>query len=245
MKRLVSALALFALALPARAANDAPPAPAVTIALGSRQATATPNRVGFTHTGAGNIDVQQPTPDAVVITMTGVAVAGGHPCQDSVAALTFDLLQDFEVTFAGKDVKQAKLTLEARVIGLLRSHAKGGGAASITCPAEAVVAPCGVPGAPALVAVALPGRSVAAGENLSVNDREGPVGVPVAAGKYTLRQRFGVQASHPRKLCGKAASAEFAPDPALDPLWISAFEPFHGAAKKDFGFQVIVRVAAD
>src|SRR5262249_40611815 len=162
-----------------------PPAPAVTIALGRRQATATPNRVGFTHTGAGNIDVQQPTPDAVVITMTGVAVAGGHPCQDSVAALTFDLLQDFEVTFAGKDATKAKLRLEARVIGLLRSHAKGGGAASITCPAEAVVAPSPLPlsptmgergrgegraGAPALAAVALPGRSVAAGENLSVND---------------------------------------------------------------------------
>jgi hypothetical protein len=240
MKRLCSAFTLFALALPARAA-DAPPAPPVTIDLGSRQASATPHRAGFTHTGGGNIDVQQPAPDTVVVTMTGVAVAGGHPCQDSVAALTFDLLQEFEVTF-GKDVKKAKLTLEARVIGLLRSHAKGGGAASITCPAEAVVAPSGASG---VIAVALPGRAVAAGENLSVNDREGPVSVPISPGKYTLRQRFGVQASHPRKLCGKAASAEFAPDPALDPLWISAFEPFHGAAKKDFGFQVILRVAAD
>jgi hypothetical protein len=244
MNRLFPALALLVLTPPARAAEPppAPAAPPVTIDLGARQATATPHRAGFTHTGAGNIDVQQPTPDTVVITMTGVAVAGGHPCQDSVAALAFDLVQDFEVTFAGKDVKKAKLTLEARVIGLLRSHAKGGGAASITCPAEAVVAPCG---APTVLAVALPGRSVAAGENLSVNDREGPVSVSVAAGKYTLHERFGVQASHPRKLCGKAASAEFAPDPALDPLWISAFEPFHGATKKDFGFQVILRVAAE
>jgi hypothetical protein len=94
--------------------------------------------------------------------------------------------------------------------------------------------------------VALPGRAVAAGENLSVNDREGPVTVPVVAGKYTLHQAFGVQAAHPRSLLPcKAASAEFAPDPALDPLWISAFEPFHGASKKDFGFQVILRVAAE
>ena len=35
------------------------------------------------------------------------------------------------------------------------------------------------------------------------------------------------------------------PDPALDPLWISAWEPFHGAAKKDFGFQVTLKVAAE
>jgi hypothetical protein len=35
---------------------------------------------------------------------------------------------------------------------------------------------------------------------------------------------------------------EFAPDPALDPLWISAFEPFHGSKKKDFGFRVTIKV---
>jgi hypothetical protein len=72
------------------------------------------------------------------------------------------------------------------------------------------------------------------------------VAVPVVPGKYTLRQFFGVTAAHPRNLwpC-KAASAEFAPDPALDPLWISYWEPFHGAAKKDFGFQVILKVAPE
>src|SRR5204863_246480 len=43
----------------------------------------------------------------------------------------------------------------------------------------------------------------------------------------------------------KSASAEFAPDPALDPLWISYWEPFHGAVKKDFGLQVILKVAED
>jgi hypothetical protein len=55
-----------------------------------------------------------------------------------------------------------------------------------------------------------------------------------------------VTASHPQcwRLC-KAASAEFAPDPGLDPLWISYWEPFHGAAKKDFGFQVTMKVFPD
>lgn len=233
-----------------RLSADAPaptPGPTVTIDLGSRQAQGVPTRQGFSHTGGGNIDVQQPSPDTLVVTMTGVAVAGGHPCKDSLAALAFDLCQDFEITAAKPDIKRAKLTIEARAIGLLRSHEKGGGAASITCPAHAFIVPAGVVGeAPALVEVAMPGRAVAAGESLSVNDKCGPIPAVVSPGKYALREVFGVEATHPNRLLPcKAASAEFAPDPALDPLWISAFEPFHGAAKKDFGFQVIVRVSPE
>jgi hypothetical protein len=222
-------------------------APAITIDLGGRQAQGVPTRQGFSHTGGGNIDVQQPTPDVLVITMTGVAVAGGHPCKDSLAALAFDLCQDFEVTAAKPEIKRAKLTIEARVIGLLRSHDKGGGSAAITCPAHAFIAPASVVGeAPAVVDVTLPVRSVAGGESLSVNDKCGPTAAVVPVGKYTLREVFGVQATHPKRLVPcKAASAEFAPDPALDPLWISAFEPFHGAQKKDFGFQVIVKVSPE
>jgi hypothetical protein len=247
MKALVTLAGVLGLALAGLAAQPPapPPAPDVTIELGPRQAQGTPARAGFSHTGGGNIDVQQPGADAVVVTMTGVAVAGGHPCKDSLAALAFDLVQEFEVKPANPDIKRAKLTLEARVIGLLRSHAKGGGSAGITCPAHAAVTPCAA-GGPALVEVGLQGRTVASGENLTVNDKVGPVAAGLPAGRYTLHQLFGVQASHPAKLLPcQAASAEFAPDPALDPLWISAFEPFHGAQKKDFGFQVIVRVSPE
>ena len=240
MRRMLIPLCLLALTGPLSAAEP----PVVTIDLGSRQAEGRPTREGFTHTGGGNIDVQQPSSDTLVITMTGVAVAGGHPCKESLAALSFDLVQDFEISFAKPNKKQAKLTIEARVIGLLRSHKHG--AASINCPAHASVELCGQVGGPTLLEVSLPGRSVAGGENVSVNDRQGPIPALVAAGKYTLRQQFGIQASHPKKaLPCKAASAEFAPDPALDPLWISAFEPFHGAAKKDFGFQVTLKVAPE
>jgi hypothetical protein len=235
---------LLGVALAIHAADA--PAPPVTIDLGSRQAQGMPSRQGFCHTGGGNIDVQQPTPDVLVITMTGVAVAGGHPCKDSLAALAFDLCQEFEITAAKPDIKRAKLTIEARDIGLLRSH-PGGGTASITSPAHAFVVPTGVIGdMPAAIEVSLPGRAVACGESLSVNDKSGPMGAVVPVGKYTLQEKFGVQAAHPKRLIPcKAASAEFAPDPALDPLWISAFEPFHGAQKKDFGFQVIVKVSAE
>src|SRR5438093_1422766 len=105
--------------------DKAPSGPAVTISLGSRQARATPHRQGFTHTGGGNIDVSQASPDTVVITMTGVAVAGPHPCKGSTASLHFDLTQDIEINFEKPDIKQAKLSIEGQVIGLLRSHGHG------------------------------------------------------------------------------------------------------------------------
>src|SRR5713101_6231820 len=124
---LVSLLALSgSMALMTVQAQAPATGPAVTISLGLRQARAIPFRQGFTHTGGGNIDVAQPAADTVVITMTGVAVAGAHPCKDSLAALHFDLTQEFEINFEKPEVKKAKLTLEGRVIGLLRSHNNAG-----------------------------------------------------------------------------------------------------------------------
>src|SRR5438128_944585 len=76
-----------------------PSTPDVSIRLLDRHGHAVPIRQGFTHTGGGNVIVDQPAADTVVITMTGVAVAGGHPCKASVAAFDFDLKQCFEVIF--------------------------------------------------------------------------------------------------------------------------------------------------
>jgi hypothetical protein len=218
-----------------QAAATAPP---VTITLNRREGRVNPYRQGFAHTGGGNIHGAQPAPDTVVIVMTGVAVAGAHPCKPSAAGIACDLEQCFEVAFERPEVKAAQLTVDGRVIGLLRSHRHGGTAeqgqacAAVTC------------GETALVSLCLPLHAVAGGDNLSVNCHDGPAVVPVTPGKYTLRQTFHVGAAHPRTaLPCKAASAEFAPEPALDPLWISYWEPFHGAIKANFGFQVTLRVA--
>jgi hypothetical protein len=242
MKPILTCLLLASVPLTVLAA-DGPAAsgPDVAIKLGPRHGHVTPQRQGFTHTGGGTIDVAQPAPDTVVITMTGVAVAGGHPCKDSVATLTFDLDQCFEVVFAKAEIKRAKFTVEGRVIGLLRSHSKGGGSAE-QGQASAIV----TTGPVSILTICVPAHSVAGGENLSLNCHEGPLEVPVAADKYTLHQTLAISATHPKSLLPcKAVSAEFAPDPALDPLWISYFEPFHGAVKKDFGFQVTLKVAVE
>src|SRR5260370_12707332 len=123
---------LVGLSLPI-AAHAAPPdvalLPTPTITLDEREGRVTPHREGFQHTGAGNIDVAQVAPDTFVITMTGVAVAGPQPCKDSVASMDFDLTQAFEINLDKPEGRKLKLTVEARVIGLLRGECKGRGTA--------------------------------------------------------------------------------------------------------------------
>jgi hypothetical protein len=152
----------------------------------------------------------------------------------------FDLVQNLEIDLGGVKAKSVKLTMEARVIGLLRSERGGGGTAEESGGASISAGPAQA------IGVQAPAHAVAGGDSLSINDHEGPVAVVIGPGKYTLHQVFHLSVCHPRScLCCKAVSAEFAPDPALDPLWISAWEPFHGANKKDFGFQVVIRVVAE
>jgi hypothetical protein len=219
-----------------------PAAPTVTLTLGPRHAHVTPLRKGCHHTGGGNIDVQQPSSDTLVITMSGIAVATPMPCGVSFASMDFDLEQCFEVVFENKDIKAAKLTVESRLIGLLRSAKKGQGYAEESNACLHV--DCDHAGE--VIHLCLPPHMTAAGENLSLNDHEGPCNVPITPGKYTLHQTFHIAASTPHSVLPcKGPSAEFAPDPALDPLWISYWEPFHGATKKDFGFQITIKVAED
>jgi hypothetical protein len=210
------------------AAAGATPPP-VSLTLLGRHGHVTPEKGHCTHTGGGLIDIASPSPDAVLITMTGAVVAN--------ASMQFDLEQCFEVNFDDPKVKKAKLTVEGRVIGLLRGEKKGCAEYRDACAHVAA-------GEAEILAVCVPPHQVCDHDNLSVNDHDGPASVPALPGKYTLHQTFTIRANSSCVLC-KRPSAEFAPDPALDPLWISYHEPFHGVNKGSFGFQVLVKVAAD
>jgi len=230
---------MLGLALPLRAAEKPPPGPAVTILLKDRHGHVVPARDHHTWSGGGTIDVQQPSPDTVLVLMTGGVVAPGHPCHATSSSMAFDLEQYFDVVFEKPDLKSAKLTVEGRVVGLLRggrngSASESGGCATVIC------------GGAGLVTLCVPDHGVGGCESLSINDRAGPTTVPVGPGPHTLHAQWNIVASHPKALIEKAASAEFAPDPALDPLWVGGpRDPFHGAGKKDFGFLLILRVTED
>jgi hypothetical protein len=205
------------------------PSPSVSIILSERHGQVTPVKGMCAHTGGGLIDVSSPAADTVIVTMSGVAVAN--------AMMHFELDQAFEVSFDDPKIKKAKLTVEARVIGLLRGERKGCAEYSDAC-ASILAAPVD------LITLCVPPRQVCGCDSLAVNDRDGPKTVPVLPGKYVLHQTFSISATTTSLIC-KRPSAEFAPDPALDPLWISYWDPFHGVKKDTFGFQVVFKVAPD
>jgi hypothetical protein len=194
-----------------------------------RQAAVAPTRTGCTYVGGGNIDVRLQTAGTVVVTMTGAVVATGHPC-GSAAVLEFNL--DQAILLVGG---RSRLSLESECTGLLR----GGRIAAAESTADAVL----LLGGTEIIAAGLPDRAVGGGENLTVADRCAPDDVTIEPGSYLLHARWRLAACHPKGLRGKAASAEFAPEPALDPLWVGGpRDPFHGVAKKDFGFRVSVHI---
>ena len=210
------------------AAAGAPPPP-VSITLHDRHGHVTPNNAKCTHSGGGLIEVTSPAPDIVLISMTGAVIAN--------AAMKFDLEQCFEVSFDDPKIKKAKLAIEGRVIGLLRGENNGCAEYSDAC-AHLSAGP--IP----LLSICMPPHNVCNCASLAVNDHVGPKTVSVLPGKYTWQQTFTI-AAHTDTLICKRPSAEFAPDPALDPLWISYHEPFHGVKKDSFGLQVILKLVPD
>jgi hypothetical protein len=229
MRLSVVVLMGMALSLPAAGRENRPPA----LVLAERRGEAVPLRSGWTHVGVGAIDVRQPTPDAFVLTLLGAAAATAHP-RGSDAALDFDVTQTFAVV-AATAADRPKLSLEVELVGLLR----GGRGAAAASGAAAILA-----GPAAVASATLPGRVVACGKDMTVADRSAPDDVAVAPGGYELCACWRLCATHPETHRGKAASAEFAAEPALPPvLTYGPRDPFHGVAKKDFGFRVTVRVA--
>lgn len=215
----------------------------VIVKLGDRHGHGVPHRAGCTHLGGGNIEVEQPAPNEVRILMRGAAVATGHPFKDSQAAMQFELDQDLQIVFREPEkVKAAKLTIEGKLIGLLRSQPglhehKGRGTAECGPACAELICEDKV-----LVSLCVPPHRVGGGENLTLNCQKGPACIPILPGCFRLHQTFNLAAAHPcSALPCWPASAEFAPG-ALNEKWIGYWEPFHGANKSKFGFVILLRV---
>jgi hypothetical protein len=187
-------------------------------------------------TGGGAVTVLQPAPDTLIITLTGAAAAKANPFAPSMAGLEAAVEQQFEVVFPG-GVKPARLILEGRVLGLLRSEGLKSGSAELV-QATADVHHDSQP----LIGLNFPPKSVNGREALAVNLAEGPACVPVGPGCHGLNLSLHIAASQSRSLCPHISSAEFAPPPALPPTWIHAPDPFGGVDRSGLGFQVTVRV---
>jgi len=230
---------------PTAASHGAPPqpptAPPVILRPTQRNAEAASIREGTALTGGGGVIVAQPSPDRLLLTVTGAAAAKANPFKPSHALLDANVEQGFEVIFPA-GVKPARLILEARVNGLLRSD-DGKCCGHEAGTAELIEATAGVQcGEQSLGGVTLPPKSVAGRDALAVNLAAGPVCVPVGPGCHTLVVHFKVSAGQGKGACPRIASAEFAPPPALPANWIHSPDPFGGLDRTGLGFQIAVRV---
>src|SRR5262249_619680 len=114
---------------PAFAAHP-PKAPVLLLKPPQRDGHVTPNRQCSALTGGGAVTVLQPAPDTLIITLTGAAAAKANPFAPSVAGLEAAVEQQFEVVFPA-GIRPARLLLEGRVLGLLRSEGLKTGSAEL------------------------------------------------------------------------------------------------------------------
>lgn len=223
----------------APARPDEPP-PATRIVLGPRTSAADGTTVGLGHTSGPVIDVSEPRADTVAFTMTGQAVAAGLPCEESKAAMTFELVQTLRI----RDVRPGellRLKFEAELVGFLRGNRDGAGVASVG-PAEVVVTAGGVP----VVQAAFECHTHTGRDLHLVNDRVAPPEVVVPPGEYCLTQRFALSAAHPRRAFHKnLVQAAFGPDSGRIPDWVVLLDTTRGEVPRprDPGFRVVIRVS--
>jgi hypothetical protein len=244
---------LVALVGPAVAvAGDRPPAPAgpaYQIVLRSRNAEVTPTRTKDAQTGGGSIVVEQPEPNTIVVTMGGSAVVGSDFC-GSAAGIDFQLEQDLEIIPVRPGVRPPRIGMVGRVVGTLqvtdpyKCCGKGGKPCG-TAEQGPATACLGV-GETSLLCVNVKPSAVACGQELALNNRDGPVECPAAAGCYRLTGSFHISVNQGKGVFYRqAAVADFDPAPQLDAFWADALKPFRAVPRKDFGFKVVVRVVED
>ena len=115
-------------------------------------------------------------------------------------------------------------------MGLLRGD-KNGGTANVGNGVVVIASKDGI-----RLQVAMEGHEVGGDDHVSINDRKGPVRVAVVSGDYHLMQKFHISAAHVRSILGKAAAAEFAPNPRWTPPGSASPIRSAGPTKKNSAF---------
>src|ERR1700736_1584093 len=76
-------------------ASASRPRPPVELIVAPGEASAVPLKKGVAYANGGIINVAQPNPTTIVVTMTGLTAANADPFFPSVANYQFDLTQGF------------------------------------------------------------------------------------------------------------------------------------------------------
>jgi hypothetical protein len=228
-------------------AQDSPAGPSYQIVLRSRQAEVTPNRTREAQTGGGAILVEQSEPNTIVVTMRGAAVAGSE-CRGGSASLDFNLQQDLDIIATRKGLRPPRIGMVGRVVGTLQVTDPNGCLRLAGCkscgnadqgPAAATLST----GETNLLTLNLQPAAASCGQELAINNREGPVEAQANVGSYRLSSTFRIGVTQGRNVWNRqAAVADFDPAPQLDGAWADALRPFRAVPRQDFGFKLILRV---
>ena len=216
--------------LTARAAD---PAPTCTITLGARTACVTPRTTRQARADGGIVDVQVPSPNELVATLTGTAAANAILGCESAVTQTFHLEQEFEI--AGPDAKatEVTLTMESNLVGLVRAKHKAAASAQV---ASAKICPLGSPETPFVMIH--PPFGVGGTDARLCNQRLSPIKVPgMPPGRYVLVADL-VLAADATGVVDAHSAADFSPSTTLPADWVRTRDPFQGVDKKDFGFRI-------
>jgi hypothetical protein len=223
-----------------------PPGSAYQIVLRSRNAEATPTRTKDAQTGGGSIVVEQPELNTIVVTMGGSAVAGSD-FHGSAAGITFELEQDLEIVSLRAGARPPRIGMVGRVVGTLQ----------VTEPCHCTGKPCGSAeqgpanaclsiGEANLLSISIKPTAVACGQEVSLNNRDGPIECTAAVGCYRLHATFRIGVSQGKGVFYRqAAAADFDPAPQLDAFWADVLKPFRAVPRREFGFKVVLRVVEE
>jgi hypothetical protein len=220
-------------------APSAIPAPIYSITLHTRQACVTPHCKLRARVDGGLIDVVTPTPQGIVVSMTGAAAANSCLGCTGSAVAEFELVQEFEIVCSDPRVNAVALTLDSTLVGFVRS--KGHAAASMRL-AEVSVTPEGWDGT--CLSLSYPPFGVTGKGGRSCSQHVPPVqDVPMPLGPYILAARFVLDAEA-GGVCADHSAADFSPDTVLPAEWVRLRDPFQGVSKRNFGFTFILTAAA-
>jgi len=219
--------------------------PAYQIVLRSRFSEATPYRTKEAQTGGGSVLVEQPEPNTIVFTMGGSAVVGSE-FHGSTAGITFNLEQDLDIIPTRKGLRSPRLGMIGRVVGTLQVTDAGKCCQPCGSADQGPASACLSTGGTSFLSVNVPSSAAACGQEISINHQDGPVECKGAVGQYHLNGTFRIGVSQGKGVFNRqSAVADFDPAPQLDAFWSDALRPFRAVPRRDFGFQVVVRVVED
>jgi hypothetical protein len=198
----------------------------------------TPHTKKLARVDGGFIDVAAPTPQSVIVSMTGTTAASSYLGCAGAATADFEMAQELEITCSDPNVQTVSLTLDSALVGFVRSKGHAGAAVRV---AEVSVTPQGWDGTP--LTLWYPPFGVTGKDGRLCNQHLPPVqDMPMPVGRYVISARFALD-TQARGVCDDHAAADFSPDTTLPADWVRTKDPFQGVSKKSFGFIFMLTAA--